>query len=118
MYKIPETFDSSALVNETIFQVAFGLNYVAIYFNKGLIQISGGFSIRYLEKQFTYDEVYPVENDFGLLRILEKKIVRLDISDDREELKIEFEGNTILHLTANEMYESYLIVIDGNEIRV
>jgi hypothetical protein len=118
MYKIPETFDASALENETIFQIAFGLNYVSLYFNKGMIQVSGSFSICYLEKQFTYDEVYPVENDFGLLRILEKKMVRLDISDDREELKIEFEGNTTLYLIANEMYESYLIVVNGNEIRV
>ncbi len=118
MYKIPESFDISVLKSEIINQIAFGLNFVTLFFNKGFIQISGSFSFRYLGKQFNYYEVYPVKNDFGLLQILEKKITDVTLANNREELKIEFEGGVILCLMGNEMYESFIINIDGNEVRV
>lgn len=77
MYKIPESFDISVLKSEIVSQIVFGLNFVALFFNKGYIQISGSFSFGYFGKQFNYDEVYPVKDDFGLLQILEKKLQML-----------------------------------------
>jgi hypothetical protein len=118
MYKIPENYDFSVLKGEFINQIAFGLNTICIFFNKGFIQFTGSFSFRHLGKQFNYDEVYPVENDFRLLQILEKEITGITLANNREELKIEFEGETMLILIGDEMYESIIININGNEVIV
>ncbi len=118
MYKIPESFDILVLKSEVINQIAFGLNCITLFFDKGFIQFFGSFSFGYLGKQFNYDEVYPVKNDFGLLQILEKEIKNVTLANNREELKIEFEGGVTLCLMGNEMYESFIININGNKVRV
>ena len=118
MYKIPENFDISVLKNEVINQIAFGFNFITLFFNKGFIQFTGSFSFGYNEKQSYYDEVSPVRNDFGLLQILEKEITSIKLTNNREELELGFETGLTLCLIGDEMYESFIINIDGNEIRV
>lgn len=119
MYKIPENFDIQGVKNEVISQITFSLNVISLHFGKGFIQFSGAFSMLYNDGQkVTYEEVYPVYNDYKLLELLEKKINEISTNERRTDLIITFEGNNVLCLNGDENYESYLINIDGKEIRV
>lgn len=118
MYKVSESFDITILKGIVINQITFGLNFISLLFNRGFIQINGSFSISYSGKQYSYDEVYPVKNDFGLLQILENKVISILINDNRDEMEIEFENGLKLCLIGNEMYESFIISIDENVVRV
>ncbi|MEO8820891.1 MAG: hypothetical protein ABI374_08630 [Ginsengibacter sp.] len=118
MYKIPENSDLSTIKNQVISQIAFTLNFITIFFDKGFIQFSGGFSFNFSDQSNIYDEVYPVKNDLGLLRILEKKITNIDINNNRDKLTIHFEDKSELCLIGNKFYESFIINCNGNEIRV
>lgn len=118
MYKIPENFDISVLKDEVINQIAFGLNFITLFFNKGFIQITGSFSFTFSGKQKNYNEVYPVVNDFGLLRILEKKVTNVSLNANRDVFIIKLEDGLTLCLKGNEMFESFMINVNGQEIRV
>jgi len=116
MYKIPNDLEIVKLKNELISQVCFGLNHIILFFSKGSIQISGSFSVCINGVTFSYLEVYPVNNDFGLLHLLEKRIVNVNIKDERTSLRLEFEGGIILNLKSNELYESFEINFDGRRV--
>jgi hypothetical protein len=118
MYRIPESFNLSDIKDETISQIAFGLNFVTVFFNRGFIQFSGSFVLHVDGKRFDYVEVYPVKNDFGLLKLLEKKIVKVFTNDERNDLTIEFDTGIILQLKSVGQYESYTLNIDGQEVIV
>ncbi len=118
MYKIPENFNLECLKDSLITQITFGLNVIVLSYNNGFIQITGRFSIFSSGKLKNHDEVFPVRSDFGLLEILEKKILDVSINNSREELSIEFENGVILYLIGQEFFESYVVNINGNEFRV
>lgn len=118
MYKIPSDYDISVLTGDTINQIAFGSNFITLFFEKGYLQFSGGFSFSVSGATVSYEEVYPVRDDFGLLRILEKEIYDVSIFSNREGFSIKFDGGIVLCVTSNEMYESFTLNIDGKEVRV
>lgn len=118
MYKIPKDYNINAIIGETIVQIAFGLNFITLFFNRGYIQLEGAFATTFDNNTHEYDEVYPVKNDFGLLQLLEHKIVQVNINSDRNIMILLFENDSSLKLIGNENYESYVINISGNEIRV
>lgn len=116
MYKIPLEFNISSLDGERITQIAFGLNYITFVFNKGFIQFSGSFSINFGNQELEYNDVYPIKNDFGLLQLLEKSIIKVLVNDLRNILTLQFEGGAILNLIGDDYYESYRIKIMEQEI--
>ena len=118
MYQIPINFDASTLENQIVFQIAFGLNFITLFFDKGFIQFSGSFSLRHSGQSFDYNEVYPLDNDLGLLKLLEKKITGVEINENRDILNVQFENESELRIIGNKFYESFLICINGNQIRV
>lgn len=118
MYKIPENYNIHTLIGETIFQIAFGLNFITLFFNDGYIQFEGAFATTFDNKTREYDEVYPVKNDFGLLKLLEYKIAQVNVNSDRDVLVLLFENGSSLKLIGNKNYESYVISLASNEIRV
>ena len=118
MYKIPIDIDILKLQNDVVSQITFGMNYILISFNKGSIQFSGSFLFQFESKIYQRDEVYPVDFDFGLLKLLEKKIKNIFCNKERTSLTIEFEGNLVLFLKSDEMYESFEINIDGRRVIV
>ncbi len=118
MYKIPEDFNVNSIKNDIISQIAFGLNFITLFFSNGLIQFSGSFSFLYDSRKHEYEEVYPVQDDFGLLNLLEKRIVQVSVNNERNVLILEFETGAILELISNKEYESFRLNIDGKEIIV
>jgi hypothetical protein len=116
MYTIPYDFDTKELQNEIVYQISFGLNYISLFIAKGFIQFSGSFSFGIKSQIFEYDEIYPVQNDYGLLVLLEKKIKNVSINIDRTDLTLEFEEGYILNLIGSEEYESYIIQINDKEL--
>lgn len=118
MYKIPEDFYINSITNQAITQIAFGLNFVTLFFSIGLIQFSGSFSFLCNGRKQQYQEVYPVQDDFGLLNLLEKRIVQVSVNKERNVLTLEFESGAILELISGKNYESFKLIIDGKEIIV
>lgn len=118
MYKIPEGFNKDSIKNNTISQIAFGLNFITLFFSNGFIQFSGGFSILFDNQKKEYEEVYPVKKDYDILMLLEKKIIDVKINNERNVLTLEFEGAIILELIGSKEYESYILNICGKEIVV
>jgi hypothetical protein len=116
MYKIPEDFDTAILKGTLFNQITFGLNSIILSFNEGFIQFSGGFSFTCAGKSQSYDEVYPVKTDSGLLSILDKKITEVSINNDRNELTIRFENECELCLYGSDLYESFEINIGERRI--
>lgn len=119
MYKIPENFNIKSLNNIVISQIAFGLNSVTLLHTKGFIQFSGGFSIRFDDQSIHHNEVYPVQDDFGLLKLLlEKEITDVQTNEERNSLVLEIEKRITLVLFGNEQFESFTLNYDGREIIV
>ncbi len=118
MYKIPENFNVNALQGEVIFQISYGLNFITLFFSKGFLQFEGKFVTIFKGHSQEYDEVYPVKNDFGLLQLLEQKIVDVNLSNGRNDLILLFENEFSLTLISNEAYESYTIRLNEEEIIV
>ena len=116
MYRIPDDFNLINIKNEVIIQIAFGLNFITLFFSKGFIQFSGSFSFYDKGQKYDYEEVYPVQDDYNLLKLLEKKITQVITNEDRNVLILEFEDKIILKLIGSESYESYTLNIDGKEI--
>jgi hypothetical protein len=117
MYKIPENFNISQLKGEVIFQIAFGLNFVSLFFDKGYINIEGSFFIS-INNQKNQFNVYPIQNDFGLLQLLEKKIIEAETNIERDRLVLLFENEYSIELVGDIGYESYTIRIGEDEIIV
>ena len=123
MYTIPKNFNLDNLKEATISQVAFSLNTISLFFdisfeNIGFITIEGFFSFSYGNKKSYYEEIYPIKKDFGLLKLLGKKVIQIQINKKRDVVILEFEDKIILELMSNEMYESYTIDINGSQIIV
>ncbi|MBP6184082.1 MAG: hypothetical protein KA479_04025 [Saprospiraceae bacterium] len=118
MYKIPEDFNLNSIQNEEISQIAFGLNFITLFLSNGFIQFSGSFSFFYSSRKHIYDEVFPVQNDYGLLKLLEKKIVKATINNERDALTLDFEEGIILELIGSKEYESFTINLAGKKILV
>ena len=118
MYSLPKDINLEKIKNETISQIAFGINYVLLVFTKSSIQFSGPFSFKSKGRIETRDEVYPVDFDFGLLQLLEHKITHINCSSERTSIVIVFEDGSELSILSSEMYESYEINMDGERIIV
>jgi hypothetical protein len=63
-------------------------------------------------------EVYPIENDFGILKLLEQKIKEILVDKSNNNLFILFENQISLTILASSNYESYTIKTDDNSLRV
>ena len=118
MFKIPNDFKVELLENEVIHQIAFGVNFISIFFNIGYIQIVGRFQFNdgYTVKE--YIDLYPIHKDFGLLILLEKTIKKISVNSARDEIIIFFEKNILLKLKGEKDFESFRIEINGIEIVV
>lgn len=79
-------------MGETVYQVSFGINFITVFFSKGFIQIEGSFSTIFENKTCDFCQVYPVKHDFSLLKLLERKIIEIDINSDRNVLVLTFES--------------------------
>ncbi len=118
MYKIPVDLEIIKFKNERINQITFGLNVIILFIGKNFIQFSGSFLLQVKGETFYHKEVCPVKNDFGLLQLLELKITNIYTNDERDILLLDIEGDIVLKLLSNEMYESFEINIDGRRIIV
>ena len=118
MYTIPEGIDIPAYKNQTLSQISFGLNYILLTFNEFTVQFSGYFFLKIDGQEVESEEVYPVLSDYGLLKLLEKKIENIYCNKDRSSLMIEFGENTSLLLKSNALYESFELHIAGKRIIV
>jgi hypothetical protein len=117
MYKIPLDANIERLIGHPIIQICFTLSSISIFFEKGrFITMECSFVLTEGTKQVSVEEVYPVKKEWGLLSLLEKKLINIQIDDDRTSLALYFEDNKTLKLLADPMYESYFINIDDNEI--
>lgn len=120
MYKIPQTFDITKLQGRSVSGITFGLNIIHLSLDEtfGSIEITGNFSIDNGHHTCIYEEIYPITDDMGLLKLLEKSITLITINESRDTLVITFEDNSILTLIGNEYYESYSIKIGRVEILI
>ena len=60
--------------------------------------------------------VYPVTNDFGILKLLEKSVEDIVIKKPNNDLLLSFDNKIMLTILASNEYESY--VIKTNEILI
>lgn len=118
MYKIPEEVQIEQFKDQVISEISFGLSYVKLFLDHCYIQFSGQFSIDNNGMQIDLNEVYPVNSDFGLLNVLEKKIIESKCNVERTILTLEIENNFTLTLFSDDNYESFEIIIDGKRIIV
>jgi hypothetical protein len=119
MYTIPDNFEIEKLIGTTVTQISFSINSVFISFDGiSSINIQGSFSLQLSDKIFEYAEIYPVKNDMGLLALLGKQVLSLELNDKRDALKLNLEGVIVLHLIGHEMYESFSVKIQDEEIIV
>lgn len=119
MYKIPLTFDISNLIGKQIQQVCFSINTVTLSFGVDeFINIETEFSIDKHGNSSSSGELYPVSTDYGLLELMEKSILRVEINESRDGLALTFDDNIILRLNSKANYESFSIKIGKEKILV
>lgn len=118
MYTLPENFNANAVRNEKITQISFGLNFITLHFDNGFIQLYGDFSYKYMGGIHVINELFPVTNDFGLLFLLDKTIIEVVLNQQNDGFTIIFDNSSELALKGNEMFESFLLNINGQEILI
>jgi hypothetical protein len=116
MYRIPERIDINKFKGLSLSQLAFGLNYILLVFDNCSIQFSGQFLFKFDGQEYEREEVYPVNSDFRLLNLLEKKIENIHCNQERTSLTIYFSQDSFLCLKSNEMYESFELNIEGERV--
>lgn len=118
MYSIPIDFNLSQLNGATVQQVCFAANVVSIMLDSSrYISFEGEFILTEQDGKANKFEVYPIENDFGLLKLLEQKIIEISV-DKSDNLFLLFENQVSLSILASKDYEAYTIKTDDNLIRV
>ncbi len=117
MHKIPEDFNFHVIKGKTIDQVAFGSNVITLYFDGGYIQIEGNFEYTDSERTVTFEEIYPISHDFGLLQLLDTAIIDI-MTTTRETLILTFNNGHRLILQGVDQYESFSVCVDGKTIIV
>jgi hypothetical protein len=119
MYKIPESFDFSHFKGKALNQVSFGQNVVIFFFSNDIyIQWSGRFSVFMGNAKIEFNEVFPVKNDFGLLSLLEKKVLNIYTDKTRSSLFIVFEDDCILEIYSDDSFESFTLYTNGIQVIV
>ncbi len=116
MYKIPTDFEFDSITGKTIDQIAFGSNVIVLYFNGGYVQTSGSFELTIAEKTTEFEEIFPLTNDLGLLRLLDNEISEVLYASDNFILK--FCNGSKLVLKGMEAYETYSICIGERTVVV
>lgn len=114
MYKIPENFDFSTFKGRTISQISFGLNVIIIFFSPEIyVQWSGRFKISRENVKTNFDEVYPVKSDFGLLAFLEKKVETVYTNENRNNLLLIFDDESVIEIIGDDAFESFTLNVNG-----
>jgi hypothetical protein len=119
MYKIPLNFDVKSLEGKEVQQIGYASNVITIYFTDGgFIQIMGPFSLIHNNNVVKCNEIYPLNNDYGFLKLLDKKILESKSNEERDELSVKFENDYTLILESNDFYESFFIKFGREEILI
>lgn len=118
MYSVTNIEVIKGIEGRRIIQITFNVNTIALYFDGGYIQFSGPFVFAKNKDVLRFDEVYPVKRDYGLLTLLENNVTSVEQDETHRNLIFKFETGATLELIGDDGYESYLINIDGKEIRV
>ena len=119
MYTIPLESNIEKLKGNSVVQICYTVNSVSVFFeNIGFIGIEGSFLFTDGNKHVNVDDFFPLKEDWGLLHLLEKKLINIEIDSERTDLTLYFEENKSLTLFGNPQYESYSINIDGRRIIV
>ncbi len=118
MYKIPADLNLLEIKNEKISHITFGRSIIVLSFSKGAIQFSGAYSFYCKGVKKSFDEVYPISTDSGLLLLLEKKITSVYSNVERNNLTLEFDEGIVLELLSDENYESFEITINQRRVIV
>jgi hypothetical protein len=117
MYSIPEDFDITVWTDAKLWQVSFSANTIDLHFeNAPGIQSEGPFALSTERKQFYYEVIFPVQDDMGLLKLLEQRVTLVSTDPERRNLSLEFESGYTLELISLEEYESYIIYTDASRL--
>jgi hypothetical protein len=115
MEKVPPSFNIEKLLNKELTGICFSSNTISIYFTTiGSIVIYGSFSFDFENEVHEFDEIYPIDDDFRLLKLLGQSVISINLNDDRTNVCFIFSNHAILELFGNSHYESFEINIDGN----
>lgn len=117
MYTLPLNFDLNSFKNVPIIQISFSINSINVFFDNGnFISINYSFAFTLKERRIFFEELYPINDDFNLLNLLEKRAINILIDDKRKCLTLHFEDNLILELIGDDNYESYILNVNKKEI--
>jgi hypothetical protein len=105
--QIPESFDPKILKEENLIMICINANQVNFHFDSQL-SISVEYEIS-IEKDSQHQQfsVFYMKSDYGLLDLLENKIVDAYTDVERRDLRLKFANNTIITSIGHEFYESY-----------
>ena len=120
MYTIPAGFNLTQFHGAIVEQICFALNNICLMLNNcRYISFEGDFHF-YEETQNHPGimSVYPVNKDFGLLKLLEQKIEILEVEQVSSNLLVVFENKMKLKLIASINYESYSLKSEDQLIRI
>jgi hypothetical protein len=119
MYSIPKNFNLSQLNKALVQQVCFAANVISLMLeNSRYISFEGEFILTDANGNANKFKVYPVENDFGILKLIEQEIIEITVSEPENDLHILFENKMSLIIIASKYYESYTIKTKDDFIRV
>jgi len=118
MYGLPSNFDASAFVGTELVQISFTSNTVHFVFEPDIqLTIEASFIIQPNSDMPPVEDLPPVKTSC-VMTLIGKKVHSAKGSTNGT-LTLQFEGGgTIICLDDSENYESYKILIRGNEIVV
>jgi hypothetical protein len=118
MYKISTDINLSILVGMKIQQICFVKYGMTLFFSSTIyIYIDSNFKIYMHNKLIDYD-IGKLSDNHALLNLVDKKIIKVNIEDERRTLILCFESNERLILESDEMYESFEIYINEDRFIV
>lgn len=116
MLPIPEDMDLSILRECKVSEVCYAQDGITVHFGlNAYITINGYFAFRHGKQRHEYYKITPVENDYGLLKLLGAEVREVYMSNNRDSMTIEFADDNRLELMGHMIEDSYTIHILDKE---
>lgn len=117
MYKLDATFDHISLLDSIVVSVSYFVSEIRILFSNNSkykeIVIFGSLCIEIKGEKRHFNEIYPINEDYGLLNIIDRKVTEVKINDSRTELSIFFGEHIVISIENDDFFET-LHIRDGD----
>lgn len=116
MLPIPHDIEVDYLRERKVTEVCYTSEAITLHFGtEAYVSINGYFALRQGKHRHEHYEITPVDNDYGLLSLLDAEVSEVYLSEKRDTLTLQFTEELRLELMGHMVDDTYTIHIKDRE---